>query len=68
MENLAITLQPDTEARIRGLVSFDLASADVEWFADWLLMVGLQTVDAALRKNPELTVGALVRMTFQLYD
>lgn len=68
MENLAITLQPDTESRIRGLISVDLSSTDMEWFADWLLMVGLGTVGAALRKHPELTVGDLITMSFRLYD
>jgi hypothetical protein len=68
MESLVITLQSDTETRIRRLVSFDLSPTDVEWFADWLMMVGLSTVDAAQRQRPELTLGDLIRVSFRLYD
>ncbi len=65
---LEITLHADTEARIRELVAFDLSPNDMGWFADWLLMVGLQTIDAALRQHPELTVGDLIKTSFRLYD
>jgi hypothetical protein len=65
---LRISLQHETESRIRGLVSVNLSATDLEWFADWLLMVGLQAVEAALRRYPELTVGDLIRTSFRPYD
>lgn len=59
-----VKLQPDTEAHIRGLVTNDLSGEDVGWFADWLLLVGLATVNRVVEEHPELTFADLIQMGF----
>lgn len=63
-----IELRPDTEAELRKIFPLDISDTDMEFVADWFLMMGIATVKSALIKHPGLTVGALINLTFKLRD
>lgn len=51
--------------QIQSLTSIRLARRDYEFFADWLIRVGMSTVKTALDRNPDLTLGDLVMLQFR---
>lgn len=63
-----IELRPETEAEIREIFPLYISDDDMPWVADWFLIVGTATVKSALIKNPGLTVGQLINLTFKLRD
>lgn len=50
---------------IQSLTAVSLNARDYEYFVDWLVLVGVGTVKAALREHPELSLGDLVMMQYR---
>lgn len=54
--------------QVQSLTPIRLKGRDYEYFADWLLKVGVATVRSALEEHPELTLGDLVMMQYRDRD
>ena len=65
---MQIEIGDDVAQQVQSLTSIKLKGRDYDFFADWLVMVGLATVKGALKKYPELTLGDLVMMQFRNRD
>lgn len=66
MNGSTIQLDTNTENTIRHIFPVTLSENDLEWAADWFLMVGISTVSAALRDHPEFSIGDLISLSFKL--
>lgn len=64
MDGSYVQLDKVTENKIREMFPVHLSDNDLEWSADWLLMVGIGLVHTALEKHPEYTLGDLIKLTF----
>ena len=54
--------------QVQSLTHIKLKGRDYDYFADWLLAVGVSTIKAALKAHPELTLGDLVMMQYRDSD
>lgn len=61
---MQIEIGEDVAQQIQSLTRLKLKGCDYNYFADWLLVVGVATVKTALEKHPELTLGDLVMMQY----
>lgn len=68
MDGIMIHLDKDTENSLRSLFPVPMQTHDVEFAVDWLLLVGVGTVKTALEKNPQLTLGDLISLSFKIYN
>lgn len=55
----------EVQQQIQNLTTIHLQDRDYYFFVDWLLRVGVATVNTALKQHPELTLGDLVMMQFR---
>ena len=51
--------------RIQELVPVRLTAVDKDFFADWLVKIGLGTIESALEKHPEMTFRDLFMITLR---
>ena len=65
---MQIEIGDDVLIQVQSLTHIKLKGRDYNFFADWLLAIGVGTVKAALKANPELTLGDLVMMQFRNKD
>lgn len=63
--NMQIDIGEDVAQQVQSLTRIKLKGQDYDYFADWLLVVGVATVKAALQAHPELTLGDLVMMQYR---
>lgn len=68
MELTNIELRHETEHKIRELCPLLLSSADLEWFTDWVIVMGLGFIKHALAHDSNLTLGQLILMTTKNHD
>lgn len=54
--------------QVQNLTIIKLGDRDFNYFVNWLLRVGISTVNSALEKNPELTLGDLVMLQYRNHD
>lgn len=62
---MQIEIGEDIAQQVQSLTHIKLKGRDYDFFADWLLAIGVNTVKAALKQNPELTLGDLVMLQFR---
>lgn len=62
---MQIEIGEDVAQQVQSLTVINLKGRDYDFFADWLVMVGVATVKSALQTHPELTLGDLVMMQFR---
>jgi hypothetical protein len=65
---MQLEIGEDVAAQVQSLTDLRLKHSDYNYFADWLLMVGVATVKSALETHPELTLGDLVMMQYRTSD
>ena len=65
---MQIEIDEDVAQQVQSLTRIKLKGQDYDFFADWLLAIGVCTVKAALKAHPELTLGDLVMMQFRNRD
>ena len=65
---MQIEIDEDVAQQVQSLTHIRLKGRDYDFFADWLLAIGVNTVKAALKQNPELTLGDLVMLQFRDRD
>lgn len=68
MDGIMIQLDRDTEKALRDVFPVYMSTRDMEFAVDWILRVGVKTIQTALEKNPELTLGDLISRFFRIYD
>ena len=66
--NTLVTLDSDTESTIRAFYSRSLNQQDMEFVADWFMMVGISTVQAAMSQNSDLTIRDVMNLTFKVHN
>lgn len=49
------------QEHIRCVVPVTLSQSDLEFFVNWFVHVGIETVRYAMKKHPELTLGQLMQ-------
>lgn len=64
-KNMQIAIDEDVANQVQSLTCIKLKGQDYDFFADWLLSVGVSTVKAALKAHPELTIGNLAMLQFR---
>ena len=62
---MQIEIDEDVAQQVQSLTHIKLKGQDYDFFADWLLAIGVSTVKAALQSHPELTLGDLVMMQYR---
>ena len=62
---MQIELDEDFCRKVQSLTSIELSQRDFQYFADWLVLVGIHTVKAALEQHPGLTLGELVMLQYR---
>jgi hypothetical protein len=62
---MQIELDENAVAQIRSVTTLKLEGHDFDYFADWLILVGVQTVKTTLKERPDLTLGDLVIMQYR---
>ena len=65
---MQVEIAEDVAQQIQTLTTLQLKARDYNFFADWLLAIGVATVKSALQAHPELTLGDLVMMQFRNRD
>ncbi|MBI2286380.1 MAG: hypothetical protein HYU79_02775 [Nitrosomonadales bacterium] len=65
---MQVEIAEDVVQQVQSLTHIKLKGRDYDFFADWLLAIGVGTVKAALKAHPELTLGDLVMMQFRNRD
>lgn len=65
---MKLEIGEDVAAQVQSLTDLRLKDRDYNYFADWLLMVGIAAVKSALEAHPELTLGDLVMMQYRNND
>lgn len=65
---MQIEIDEKVAQQVQSLTTIKLKGRDYDFFADWLLAVGVGTVKAALQAHPELTLGDLVMMQYRNRD
>lgn len=68
VKNMQIEVDEDVAQQVQNLTTIKLSGRDLYFFTDWLLRVGVGTVNGVLQKHPELTLGDLVMMQFRDRD
>lgn len=63
---MKIEIDDDVAQQIQSLTKLKLNGHDYDYFADWLLVVGVATVKTTLEQHPELTLGDLVMMQYRI--
>ncbi|MES2661699.1 MAG: hypothetical protein V4629_00195 [Pseudomonadota bacterium] len=63
-----VTLDSDTESTIRAFYSRELNQQDMEFVADWFMMVGISTVQASMSQNPHMTIRDVMNLTFKVHN
>ena len=62
---MEIEISEDVLQQVQSLTCIKLKGCDYNYFADWLLQVGVATVKSALDQHPELSLGDLVMMQYR---
>lgn len=62
---MQVEVDEDVCRKVQSLTSIKLDQAGYKYFADWLVVVGVETVKVALEQHPELTLGDLVMMQYR---
>lgn len=62
---MEIQMDKNVCEQIQSLTSIRLGRQEYEFFADWLILVGVSTVRLALDRHPDLTLGDLVMLQFR---
>ena len=62
---MQIEIGEDVVVQVQSLTHIKLKGRDYDFFADWLLVVGISSVKNALQQDPELTLGDLVMMQYR---
>lgn len=65
---MEIEIAEDVVQKVQSLTCIKLKGRDYDYFADWLLLVGVATVKSALQQHPELTLGDLVMLQYRNHD
>lgn len=65
---MQIEIDESVVEQVQSLTTLRLRGRDYDFFADWLIKVGVSTVKAALREHPELTLGDLAMMQYRHHD
>ena len=63
---MQIEIGEDVVVQVQSLTHIKLKGRDYDFFADWLLVVGISSVKNALQQDPELTLGDLVMMQYRI--
>ena len=62
---MQIEIDEDVVRQVQTLTSIKLKGQDYDYFADWLLRVGVATVKGTMQKHPDLTLGDLVMLQYR---
>lgn len=62
---MKIEIDEQALRKIQSLTTVTLSARDYEYFADWLILVGVGWVNHALRAHPDLSLGDLVMMQYK---
>ena len=62
---MQIEIGEDVAVQVQSLTDIKLKGRDYDYFADWLLAVGIASVKNSLQQHPELTLGDLVMMQYR---
>lgn len=65
---MQIEIDEDVVRQVQSLTAIKLKGQDYDYFADWLLSIGVATVKSALQQHPELTLGDLVMLQYRNHD
>lgn len=68
MGNRTIVIDSTTEQTIRSLYEVNLSHNDIQFLADWFMMMGIGFTRHALQTNPQMTIGDLMHLTFNKHD
>jgi hypothetical protein len=66
MANRTAHIHQDRVLKIQELIPVEFSDGDLNWIVDWLLAIGLGTVNSALAQNPKLTLHDLFILTTKL--
>lgn len=67
MKGSIIQLDSDTERKVREFFPVHLDDEGLEWCADWFMMMGINFVQLALLKNPHMTIGDVINISFGVH-
>jgi hypothetical protein len=66
MEHRTAIIHKNRMQKITDLIPLQLTDNDLNWIVDWILAVGIGTINAALKSNPKLTLHDLFILTTKL--
>lgn len=62
---MQIEIDDQAIAQMRSVTTLKLKGHDFDYFAEWLILVGVQTVKTTLKERPDLKLGDLVMMQYR---
>lgn len=63
MENKILRIQPKLSDKLQDYFPFALSDEDAEFFLNWVIAIGIGTIESAFERYPHLTIHDLFVMS-----